>query len=386
MTPRGSNGFLPSTPLLWLVGTMIVVLIGPAYVRSEGGSPVKGTTTSRLFPATPSPAPTAPTTSGERAPALSAGRPAPPARTRALGQVALSSNSNTAQVPRASPPAAGIRVTGIARGRAYLAIIEMGGLSYVAGVGDRIGDFTVMAISGNAVVLRQRDRTFRLSLARAENPPATAEGAPPAVAIPAAAPSAAPPTTPMIASSPAAKQPTKVPTPALPSTVTVESVSLGPTGYPTQTTIPVWGVPLAPVPPSPPVLSPNATLYTPSGTSAYGSASAPITTQSTISLRGVTALPVAFSKVQSGAPVVPPGATLYTPSGTSAYGSTSTPITAQSEISLRGVTALPVASNQAQTVAQVLPRPTSGQAGAAVATTAMPAVAGGGTQQTPGGP
>jgi hypothetical protein len=295
--------------------------------------------------------------------------------------VLLSPTASPAQVPGASSPTAGIAVTGIAGGSVKLAIVEMGGLSYVVGVGDRIRDFTVMAISGNEVVLRQRDRTFRLSLARAKIP-ATAGGVPSAVAIPAAATPVAPAATPMIAASPVAAQPTEASTAPLLPTSSVTSVNVGPTGYPAQTTVPVWGAPLTPAPPSPPVISPGATLYTPSGTSAYGTTRAPITTQSAITRNGVTGLPVASSQVQSDAPVTPPNATLYTPSGTSAYGTTSAPITTQSAVSLRGVTALPVASNQAQSVAQVLPRPASGQAGAA-ARAAAAGGSGGGAPQAP---
>jgi hypothetical protein len=406
MAPRGSNGACQSRPLLWFAGILIVVLTGSVYVRS--------------LPATSSMAATRPTTSGERAPALTSGRPGPPSRTGVLGRpfpglllrpssalarvtspvgvganslpgaprgapalaVPLSSSSSAVQVSEASSPTAGITVIGIATGSTYLAIVEMDGLSYVVGVGDRIRDFTVTAISGNEVVLRRHDRTFRLQLARVETAPVRAERVARAVAIPTAATQTAPTAPPIIASPPAAQQPTGVSTSALPPTTTVTAVRLGPTGYPAQITVPVWGVPLTPAPPSPPVMSPGATLYTPAGTSAYGSTNAPITTQSAIALGGVTGLPVAASQVRSAAPVPPLGATLYTPAGTSAYGSTNAPITAQSAISLRGVTALPVASNQAQFVAQVLPRPTSGQAGAIAATAAATGSALGGAQQT----
>jgi len=49
---------------------------------------------------------------------------------------------------------------------------------------------------------------------------------------------------------------------------------------------------------------------------------------------------------------------LYTPSGTSVYGFKSAPITTQSTVTLLGVMALPVAANQAQSVEQVLLWPT----------------------------
>jgi hypothetical protein len=322
VTPRGSNEALQTRPLLWLAGISIVF----------------------------------------------------------IGAMLLSPTSAPAQLPGASSPTAGIRVTGIAGGSVRFAIVEMGGLSYIVGVGDRIGGFTVRAISGNEVVLGQNDRTFRLQLARAETPPATAGAVPPVVAIPAAANPVATAARPIIAAAPVTEQPTAVPTSGLSPTATVTSVNLGATGYPTQTMVPVWGAPLPPVSPSPPAISPGATLYTPSGTSAYGSASAPITTRSAVTRDGVTELPVASNRLQSDAQVPPPGATLYTPSGTSAYGSASAPITSQSAVSLRGVTALPVASNQAQSIAQVLPRPTSRQAGAGAAAGGG---AGGGAPQAP---
>jgi len=105
------------------------------------------------------------------------------------------------------------------------------------------------------------------------------------------------------------------------------------------------------------VLPLGATVYTPSGTSDYGFASAPITTQNTVTPQGATTLPVASSEPAPAAQVLPPGATLYTPSGTSDYGSSNPPITAQSAVTVGGVTALPVAANQAGSTAEVSPWP-----------------------------
>lgn len=244
-----------------------------------------------------------------------------------------------------------------------MAVVEMGGQSFIVGVGDRIRDFTVTAIAQNEVVLRQNNRTFRLPLSRASTSQTTAGASPPAVAIPAAASPAAPATpaapagAPIIFSPPLREQPTAASTLSQAPTAPLPAVNLGPTGYPQQTAISVGGVPLT-QPASAPAIPPGATLYTPSGTSVYGFTSPPISTQSTVTVRGVTSLPVASNQVQTDAQVLPPEATLYTPSGTSVYGFTSAPITSQSAVSLRGATAIPVAANQAQSVEQVLPRPT----------------------------
>jgi hypothetical protein len=257
-------------------------------------------------------------------------------------------------------------VTGIGSGRVRVAVIEIEGLSSVVGVGDRIRDFTVMAISENEVVLGRDKRTFRLQLSRASTSQTTAAEGPPAVAIPAAAASAPPAGAPVISAPPVAEQPTAAPTilqpPAgatvpQPPTTSVPSLNVGSTAYPQQTTVPVWGVPLIPAPPNPQAIPPAVTLYTPSGTSVSGFTSAPITTQSAVAQGGVTALPVASNQLQTDTQVLPPGAILYTPSGTSLYGITSAPITTQSTVTLLGATGLPVAANQAQSVAQVLPWP-----------------------------
>jgi hypothetical protein len=364
--PRDSNNGLPSKPLLWLAGILIVVLIGYVCVRSQGTPPAIGANRFQTLSAGWSPAATRLAASREVGP-IARATPAATAEAHSLsvapgGAASLTvlspPNSSPAQLSGASSPTAGITVTGIAGGRVRVAVVEMGGVSSIVGVGDRIRDFTVVAISGNEVVLRQRDRTFRLPLARAETSPAAVGGAAPAVAIPTAATPAAPAATSIVASPPVATQPTVASTLPQPPTAPVISVNLGTTGYPNQTTVPVWGVPLTPAPPGPPVTPPGATLYTPSGTSVYGFTSAPITPQSVVTLQGVTVLPVASNQAQHDAQVLPPGAILYTTSGTSVYGFTSAPITPQSVVTLQGVAALPVASNQAQSVAQVLPWPT----------------------------
>jgi hypothetical protein len=404
--PRGqNNGVLPK-PLLWLAAGVIVVLIAVVYVRSQGRLLAIRAHSSQPWSAALSPAAMGPAVSGGGGRALSSGQPAPSARTGVVTRptqgapqglpsrlivratlattaeapsfstVSLSApsaavppapNSHPAPMPGASSATAGIKVTGIAGGRVRVAVVEIEGQSYIVGIGDRVRDFAVMAISANEVVLGRDNRTFRLPLAGASTVQTTMGGGPPAVAIPAAAPSAPAAGTPSIASPPVAQQPPAAPTVPQPTaastvppspTASVTAVNVGSTGYPQQTTVPLWGVPLTPAPPNPQAIPPAATLYTPSGTSVYGFTSAPITTQSTVTQRGVTVLPVASNQQQTDTQVLPPGAVLYTPSGTSVYGITSAPITTQSEVTLRGATGLPVASNQAQSTAQVLLWPT----------------------------
>lgn len=305
MIPQGTNSGLPSKSLLWLAGTLVLVLMAPVGAAALA---------------------------------------APPA------------TSNPA-MPGTSSSTAGITVTGIAGGSVRVAIVEIGGVSSIISVGDRIRDFTVLTISENEVVLGLQDRIFRLALARAGTAQTTAGGGSSAVAI---AAKAAPPTpagTPVGGSPPVVEPASAASTLPQSPTTPVRSVNLGATGYPQQTTVPVWGVPLTPAQTSP-VLPPGAILYTPSGTSVYGFTSTPITGQTAVTQLGVTALPVASPQGAPAAQVLPPGATLYTPSGTSVYGLMTTPISTQSSVTLRGATALPVASNQAESVAQVLPWPT----------------------------
>jgi hypothetical protein len=305
--PCGSNKRWPSKSVSWLAGILMAVPIGCLCAGSHG------------------------------APAAMA---------------------SPAQSPAASSPAAGITVTGIAGGTVRVAVVEMGGQSFIVGVGDRIRDFTVKAISVNEVVLGRGNQTFRLPLARGSTPPTAAVGAPPAVAIPAAAVPAAPVATSVVPSPPPAVQPTAAPAVPQPPTVPVRSLELGTPGYPQQTAVPVLAVLLIPAPPTPSAIPLGTTLYTPSGTSVYGFTTAPITTQSAVTVGGVSVLPVASNQLQPDAQLLPPGTTLYTPSGTSLYGIATAPITTQSTMTLRGATGLPVASNQAQSVEQVLPWPT----------------------------
>jgi len=290
-------------------------------------------------------------------------------------------------LPGASSSTAGITVTGIAGGNVRVAVVEIGGLSSVVRVGDRIRDFTVMAISGNEVVFGQGDRTFRLPLAQARTSPTTTGEAPPAVAIPAEATPAAP-------APPVAEQPTQTstllapPAPIVsaypqPQTVLLSALTLGPTAYPQQTLVPLLVVPLPPESPTPPVTPYDATTYTPSGTSIYVTFYAPSSTsaypftiasttpQNTITVRGITVLPVADTQVQTfqpPAPILPSSQAFYreyttlyrqyTPTDTAVYGLTSGPTTSQTPVTLRGVTAVPVAANQAQSTAEVLLWPT----------------------------
>ena len=279
------------------------------------------------------------------------------------------SSSTPAPIPELSSSIAAITVTGIIGGSVRVALIEIKGQSSVVGVGDRIGDLVVRAISGSEVVFGQRDRTIGLSVARAITASAaqpTAGGGPAAAAPapkapPAAAasapPAAAPAGTPANGSPTAATQPAATSTVPQPPTTSFRSVNLGPTGYPQPTSVPVAGAPLSLSTGPSPVLPLGATVYTPSGTSDYGFVSAPITTQNTVTPQGATTLPVASSEPAPAAQVLPPGATLYTPSGTSNYGSSNPPITAQSAVPLRGATALPVAANQAGSTAEVSPWP-----------------------------
>ncbi len=303
--PRGSNKRSPSKWTPWLAGILIVVPVGWVCVGPHG------------------------------IPAVTA---------------------SAAQSPGASSPTAGITVTGIAGGTVGVAIIETDGRSFVVGVGDRIRDFTVKAITANEVVLGRGNLAYRLALTRGGTSPTIAGGAPPAVAIPAQAASAAPAQVPT-ASPPPAEQPAAAPAAPQPPTVPVRSLELAP-GYPQQTAVPVLAVLLIPAPPTPSAIPPGTTLYTPSGTSVSGFTTAPITTQSAVTVGGVSVLPVASNQMQPDAQLLPPGTTLYTPSGTSLYGITTAPVTTQSTVTLRGATALPVASNQAQSAEQVLPWPT----------------------------
>src|SRR6266513_462027 len=227
------------------------------------------------------------------------------------------SGSTPAPIPELSSSIAGITVTGIIGGSARVALVEIKGQTSVVGVGDRIGDLVVRAISGSEVVLGQRDRTIRLPLARAiiasaAQPAAgggPAAGAPAPKAPPAAAasepPAAAPAGTPANGSPTAATQPAAASMVPQPPTTSFRSVNLGPTGYPQPTSVPVGGLPLSLSTGPSPVLPLGATVYTPSGTSNYGSSNPPITAQSAVPLRGATALPVAANQAGSTAEVSP---------------------------------------------------------------------------------
>src|SRR5207302_619471 len=168
------------------------------------------------------------------------------------------SSSTPAPIPELSSSIAGITVTGIIGGSARVALIEIKGQTSVVGVGDRIGDLVVRAISGSEVVLGQRDRTIRLPVARAITAsavqptagggPAAAAPAPKAPPAPAASdpPAAAPAGTPANGSPTAATHPGAASMVPQAPTTSFRSVNLGPTGYPQPTSVPVGGVPLSP--------------------------------------------------------------------------------------------------------------------------------------------
>ncbi len=359
--PRGSNKGLPSKPLLWVAGILIVALIGHLYVRSQGRPPaIEANGSQPLSPTLSAPA-AEPAASGEGAPALSSGGPAPSSQTDVVGQP-------TSGVPLGPSSELITRATPATTAEARSLSSALGGAPSLAAL--------------------PPSNSHSAPVAQARTSPTTTDEAPPAVAIPAATPAAP--------ASPVAEQPTQastlpqpptepVSTLPQPPTVLIRSLNLGPTANPQQTPVPVLAVPIPPAPPSPPVTPSGATSYTPSGTSvyatfyapsstsAYGFTIAPTTTQSTVTVRGVTVLPVAATQVQTSPPpppVIPSGATtytpsgtsiyatLYTPSGTSVYGFKSAPITTQSTVTLLGVMALPVAANQAQSVEQVLLWPT----------------------------
>jgi len=75
-------------------------------------------------------------------------------------------------------------VTGIVGGSSRVAIVERDGEFYIVGVGDRIGNVTVVAISVDEVVLKQGTRSFTLGLAPVVGSSLTAVGGPPALAVP----------------------------------------------------------------------------------------------------------------------------------------------------------------------------------------------------------
>jgi multisubunit Na+/H+ antiporter MnhE subunit len=58
------------------------------------------------------------------------------------------------------PPGAAMTVTGIVRGKAPVAIIRAEGQTFIAGVGERVGDAVVVSILANRVVLKRGGVTF----------------------------------------------------------------------------------------------------------------------------------------------------------------------------------------------------------------------------------
>jgi hypothetical protein len=245
-----------------------------------------------------------------------------------------SSNAGVAQSSAADSPDPAMIVTGIAVGRSSIAIVEWRGQSYLVGVGDRIGNTTVVAISGTEVVFKQNNRTFTRQVARAAPPSAPVGGGPsPATAPPGA--TEAPVTakdnaTPIAGASLAVPQAAGASGPAQPQLPRISIVSLGtpvyapltPAGVPDtmQSTVPLFEPPL-PADTStqaPPAIAP----VVPSGVTGYSPLARP--NEPTTTRSPVTSLaapqPVGGSSPAQppNAPTLPSGMPLYSPVGTPA--------------------------------------------------------------------
>lgn len=184
MAPRRftSRSLKAASPwLIGIVGIVGIALVALEYVRPEGtgpaairqGQPVErafspspGTSVSPARPSPPSlgvpegprgrPDPFAPLVSSE-------GRP--PGRFPSPAAVPLPPPpGGTLGAPAFVQPGAGMTVTGIIGGRSRVAIVQREEGSYVVGVGDRVGDAVVVAISADQIVLKQRHSTFTLVL------------------------------------------------------------------------------------------------------------------------------------------------------------------------------------------------------------------------------
>lgn len=94
--------------------------------------------------------------------------PAPPAASvaRKSTPVAPASRKNSAPVT----PAAGITVTGILEGKSRVAIVQAGGLSFVAGAGESVGDALVVSVLPDRVVLKKNGTLFEVPLSRTIGP------------------------------------------------------------------------------------------------------------------------------------------------------------------------------------------------------------------------
>ncbi len=209
MTPRGSispRTFKKALP--WLAGILAVVLAGYVYMRPRGEVPGSHVTTSGpAAPALP-PAATTPARSGEKAPSVSSGPRVSPeqppplfgAADRGSGRLDPFAPLVTREgrssgtfpppsggfplpptpglTPPPNTPGAGMTVTGIIGGHSRVAIVEREEGSYVVGVGERVGDALVVAISADQVILKQHNATFALVLSSASTFSLTTGGAP----------------------------------------------------------------------------------------------------------------------------------------------------------------------------------------------------------------
>ncbi len=222
MTSRGSKETVPGMPLSkrtrvrtsitaqelkkalpWLIGIVAIGLIAVVYLRPHGGAPEDRTVTPRPVASTLSPSETAPPSPAVRTPPTSSnsrvspsppsstpletpdvgrGRPDPFAPLVARERGATRMFQQPARgIPLpplpwvtpppmgapVAPPGAGKTGTGIIGGRSLVAIVRKEQATYVVGVGDRIGDAVVIAISGDKVVLKEHNDTFALVLSAA---------------------------------------------------------------------------------------------------------------------------------------------------------------------------------------------------------------------------
>jgi len=270
-----------------------------------------------------------------------------------------SSNAGVAQSSATGSPASGMIVTGIVVGRSSIAIVEWQGQSYLVGVGDRIGDTTVEAISATEVVFKQDKRTFTRQVARAAPPSAPVGGGPsPATAPPGA--TEAPVTakdnaTPIAGASLAAPQAAGASGPAQPQLPRISILSLGtpvyaplaPAGVPdtTQSTVPLFEAPL-PVETStqaPPAIAP----VVPSGVTGFSPLARPnepTTTRSPVTSLAAPQPAGGSSPARPpNAPTLPSGMPLYSPLGTPAAAQ-STPPPSAPAAGVSGTTQNPTAA------------------------------------------
>jgi len=67
-------------------------------------------------------------------------------------------------------PGAGFAVSGIVGENPWVAIVLVGGKSYIVGVGDNVRDAVVVSITQTTVALRRGDATFTLSVESGSTP------------------------------------------------------------------------------------------------------------------------------------------------------------------------------------------------------------------------